>query len=937
MPDLPSPALPRIPRLKSSPVTLLRLLLLVLPLLGAPSWARQFVWNSLVGAGGSGTAEVVAIRAPRQAGDSPPAFTAVNFNGAIQLPGLPLLDSVTAPTAAVLRYSDDASGRRTKLDWSATIRSVGGVKITGLATAGPSGEIFVCGVSEGPPVFGGLVLPIGPKDSRGFVARLDPAAGVWLGHFITEGILPTGVAFGANQVFVTGGGCLCAAYSAGGMPRWTASLPAGWMPATHIDLGPGGIHVLAKCAESDGSLKVSRLSPLDGATIQCLTVEGSAASQPAGLRVGRDGAVWVAGNRPPGRNPARGFLTRLTREGSTEWKSALGTPDTSAEMVVGSFDLDDEGNAWVGAKLNGRWALPDLDAQAFDRDVALMAVDQSGKVFDFQRGTGDGNESATAVCAVSPGMAILGGSCSGGLLSLGGLSPLVPGSGGSMFLSSVRKAAGLKHWVFRNDPGSPHLLDLPLLRHLLRALGISLYLDVENGPLGSAVTGYATPEQVALLRAIGGVVAEPEIELEPKVADRGWALARMADASNKATPQDKVDYEPITTTRGVRLYLIDTAVKHVANWFAANDKLANDGTVLVRGSGDPTVSSKFEHGTRMLSLIAGPETGVATRTPIRMLNYDIYPNGNSTSGLLASAILDAVDHHQSEESTEPAAICLASSSSAPADSTIVRMALETAVEAGIAVIVSAGNEGKLASSYLPARYGTMEGVICVGASGTSNERVASSNYGSAVDVFAPGDRVRSLRYADPQKGTYDLINGTSASAAYASAAAVQQLSLDPALSPANLENTLKSSAYAGPVMLLQLAHPVADVSNDLALPEDHDGDGDGIPDIIERFHGSSIADAGSRPEPIALRVEGSSAAASFTVASELFVSSTPYQLADGTRWKVMVSEDLKTWRTAEGSLTTSPGSNGTVDVRVTFARSGERGFVKIEVTPPQEI
>ncbi|RYD63936.1 MAG: hypothetical protein EOP83_10950, partial [Verrucomicrobiaceae bacterium] len=551
--------------------------------------------------------------------------------------------------------------------------------------------------------------------------------------------------------------------------------------------------------------------------------------------------------------------------------------------------------------------------------------------------TGDGNESATAVCAASPGMAILGGSCSGGLLSLGGLSPLVPGGGGSMFLSSVRKAVGLRHWVFRNDPGSPHLLDLPVLRHLLRALGISLYLDVNNGPLGSAVTGYATQEQVALLRAIGGVVAEPEIELEPKVADRGWALARMADASNKAQPQDQVDYEPVATTRGVRLYLIDTAVKHVANWFAGNEKLANNGTVLVRGSGDPTVSSKFEHGTRMLSLIAGPETGVATRTPIRMLNYDIYPNGNSTSGLLASAILEAVEHHQSEEPNEPAAICLASSSSAPADSTIVRMALQTAVEAGIAVIVSAGNEGKLASSYLPARYGTMGGVICVGASGTANERASFSNYGSAVDVFAPGDRVRSLRYANPQKDAWDLINGTSASAAYTSAAAIQQLSLDPSLTPGSLETMLKSSAHSGPVMLLQLAHPFADVSDDLALPEDHDGDGDGVPDIIEHFHGSSIADPNSQPAPITLRPEGNSVAAKFTIASDLFVSSIPYQLADGTRWKVLVSEDLKNWRTAEGSLTTLSGNSGTTEVRFTFAKSGERGFVRIEVIRAEEI
>ena len=74
------------------------------------------------------------------------------------------------------------------------------------------------------------------------------------------------------------------------------------------------------------------------------------------------------------------------------------------------------------------------------------------------------------------------------------------------------------------------------------------------------------------------------------------------------------------TTHPVRLYLIDTAVANPGNWMGQNPKLTLEETTLIRSTNDPSTSSQFGHGTRMLSLIASMQYGVAPGTPINVKN-----------------------------------------------------------------------------------------------------------------------------------------------------------------------------------------------------------------------------------------------------------------------------------------------------------------------------
>ncbi len=97
--------------------------------------------------------------------------------------------------------------------------------------------------------------------------------------------------------------------------------------------------------------------------------------------------------------------------------------------------------------------------------------------------------------------------------------------------------------------------------------------------------------------------------------------------------------------------------------------------------------------------------------------------------------------------------------------------VETALSMGVIIIASAGNENT-DSDYYPIGY---SGVFGVGAVDKYGEKAIYSNYGSYVDVSAPGNEIYSTVF----KGQYDNINGTSMAAPIVSALAALLKSAHP--------------------------------------------------------------------------------------------------------------------------------------------------------------
>ncbi|NNE71235.1 MAG: S8 family serine peptidase, partial [Rhodothermales bacterium] len=117
-------------------------------------------------------------------------------------------------------------------------------------------------------------------------------------------------------------------------------------------------------------------------------------------------------------------------------------------------------------------------------------------------------------------------------------------------------------------------------------------------------------------------------------------------------------------------------------------------------------------------------------------------------------------------------------------------AVQDAISAGVVVVVSAGNDGKDATTYSPAH---VRDAITVGAYDKDYGFADYSNYGPAVDILAPGTGVVSLSHksAEFNRGDNVLMSGTSHAAPHVTGAAAVYLQLNPTATPAQVKAALQ--------------------------------------------------------------------------------------------------------------------------------------------------
>ena len=117
----------------------------------------------------------------------------------------------------------------------------------------------------------------------------------------------------------------------------------------------------------------------------------------------------------------------------------------------------------------------------------------------------------------------------------------------------------------------------------------------------------------------------------------------------------------------------------------------------------------------------------------------------------------------------------------------LEQAVNYAISKGVAVIAAAGNNGQNKLLY-PAAY---SGVIAVGAVDSAGARASFSNFGTGLDVMAPGLNIVSANYE--QSTAYSSNSGTSYAAAHITGLASLILSLYPSLSPQEIRTIIRES------------------------------------------------------------------------------------------------------------------------------------------------
>ncbi len=912
--------------------------------------SKQLEWRAAI-ASFSGSAAVFTAVEAAPTGDT--AFTCGHFEGNFGIGQVQPLDNPDGTDALVARFSLDTNW---DAQWLAHARSNGQVFLRDLSIA-PDGTLFVCGLFFTDVSFGdsGISFTSGAAPG-GFVATLNPDTGEWINAFRTPGVEPVSiVALPAGGFVVGGPGALAARYDNSGEPRWTTPPPGAidWSDGGHLAAEPGHAFAYSLTLQPDNSTQDVALSRIDLATggiAWTRRMGGSSDDQPGGLDVAADGDVRLSfstdTNQPsyagnpipdvPGNAATYTIAGRVRSDGSPAWLRAVGVPQsTTGALQTRDLDVDANGNAWLAATIDGNWQ---FETQLLDgtNTAAMIAVDGTGLVYDLLSQTGSADVDATAVGTADPDQVFLVGGYEGGSASFGPGITLPTTTDPEGFFAAVEASFGQALVTFYPD-GDPTAPTLPEIRQALEDIGVQVYRTIDD----IGISAWATEEQRAEIVATLAVVAELEATIRPtgSLADSGYALSWLNDPTQSFPGTFSYDYPD--TGGEVVVHLIDTAIENPSGWFDANAKLTLGDTTLIRGAGDPTVSSAFEHGTRLLSLVAGPETGAALGTPVLVANYDIYPNGSTTSSaLLADAILEASAVHLADFPCTPGLICIASSSAKGDTSAALSLAIADAVAAGLPVILSAGNDGEDAADFIPAAFGTTDGVICVGASDPGNAATALSNTGAAVDFFAPGEGVRTLDYPAPSSGNHDAVDGTSASAALVAGVAAIHLSVNPWQEPDALEAAVAATLHGGAVAVAQLssAGPAFSLSfGDWAdwhgispTSVGSDSDGDGLADGFEYILGRDPCRHDAPPHTTFSHAAGT-ATFGFTLSAPLYNPADPKNLRDGSSWEVDSSTTLGAWSPASGSFGFGSASDSRVPVTLTDTPGVPKCFYRLEI------
>ena len=121
-------------------------------------------------------------------------------------------------------------------------------------------------------------------------------------------------------------------------------------------------------------------------------------------------------------------------------------------------------------------------------------------------------------------------------------------------------------------------------------------------------------------------------------------------------------------------------------------------------------------------------------------------------------------------------------------------AVRRSASKGIFYALAAGNEGADACTKSPARAGagTNNGIMTVAATDSSNREASFSNYGSCVDIWAPGVGISSTRLG----GGTTTMSGTSMASPHVAGGAALYLSRNIAATPSVVESQLKTDAAA---------------------------------------------------------------------------------------------------------------------------------------------
>ncbi|KAF4432691.1 putative endopeptidase K [Fusarium austroafricanum] len=261
-----------------------------------------------------------------------------------------------------------------------------------------------------------------------------------------------------------------------------------------------------------------------------------------------------------------------------------------------------------------------------------------------------------------------------------------------------------------------------------------------------------------------------------------WGLARISHVPT-AGGFDSGYYYNTAGSSGANVYVLDSGVRITHNEFSGR---AVWGANFISGSPN---TDEFGHGTHVAGTIGGKTYGVAKNSKIYAVKV-LDKTGSGSMSIIIQGLQWAVNDAKARGIANKAIVNMSLGGYYTA---AANDAVKAATDAGLTVVVAAGNSNDDSSYYSPA---SAPSAITVGAVDAVNYRTQWSNYGSPVDIFAPGSGILSSWHLSDSASRY--LSGTSMACPHVAGLAAYFVSKEGIKGSAVTQRILKA-AIAGKV------------------------------------------------------------------------------------------------------------------------------------------
>ncbi|CAM5555246.1 hypothetical protein GCM10010329_25510 [Streptomyces spiroverticillatus] len=251
-----------------------------------------------------------------------------------------------------------------------------------------------------------------------------------------------------------------------------------------------------------------------------------------------------------------------------------------------------------------------------------------------------------------------------------------------------------------------------------------------------------------------------------------WGIDRIDQADT--APDKKYTY-PDSAGEGVTAYVIDTGVRVTHKDFGGR---ASSGFDAI--DNDDNADDGNGHGTHVAGTIAGTAHGVAKKAKIVAVRV-LDDSGSGTTEQVVAGIDWVTANHKGPS--------VANMSLGGGADPALDAAVSKAIASGVTFAVAAGNDASDAKDYSPAR---VPEAITVASSAEGDTQSSFSNFGSLVDIYAPGSDITSS-WNDSDDGT-KTISGTSMATPHVVGAAAVYLAGHQDATPAQVAEALTGGA-----------------------------------------------------------------------------------------------------------------------------------------------